>query len=68
MSGISTVALSGGCFANRRLLDRVIQMLESERLRVLYHRCVPCGDGGLSLGQAVAAAWQNPVATMASGE
>jgi hydrogenase maturation protein HypF len=53
---IGTVALSGGCFANRRLLSRVVELSEASGLRVLYHRRVPCGDGGLSLGQAVAAA------------
>ena len=54
--GLSTAALSGGCFANRRLLSRVVELLEDQHLSVLYHRQVPCGDGGLSLGQAVAAA------------
>ena len=55
-SEIATVGISGGCFANRRLLSRVVELLEEAGLRALYHRRVPCGDGGLSLGQAVAAA------------
>jgi len=58
-TGIHTVALSGGCFCNRRLLGRVVELLEARRLRVLYHRQVPSGDGGLSLGQALVAAWQS---------
>ena len=53
---VSTVALSGGCFANRRLLTRLVELLEKRRLRVLYHRVVPCGDNGLGLGQALVAA------------
>jgi len=56
--GLNTVAVSGGCFANRRLLERVVALLESERLSVLYNRRVPAGDGGVALGQAAAAAWQ----------
>jgi hydrogenase maturation protein HypF len=56
-SGVDTVGLSGGCFANRVLLRRLVELLEARKLRVLYHRLVPCGDGGIALGQAVAAAW-----------
>lgn len=58
LAGVNTVALSGGCFANRRLLARLTELLEAQGRRVLYHRQVPCGDGGVALGQAVAAAWQ----------
>ncbi len=54
--GIDTVALSGGVFANGRLLSRVIELLSHHGLRVLCNRLVPPGDGGLSLGQAFIAA------------
>ncbi len=53
---IMTVALSGGVFQNRILLEQVIQRLEANRFRVITHRQVPSNDGGLSLGQAVVAA------------
>ncbi|MBN2562517.1 MAG: carbamoyltransferase HypF [Phycisphaerae bacterium] len=56
MEGISTTALSGGCFANRRLASRVTERLERRHLRVLRPRRVSCGDAGLALGQAVIAA------------
>ncbi len=54
---ISVVALSGGCFANRLLLSRVVELLEEAGLTVLYNRQVPAGDGGIALGQAWIAAW-----------
>ena len=57
-TGTKTVALSGGCFANRRLLARLVELLESAGIRVLYNRRVPSGDGGLSLGQAFVTAWK----------
>ncbi|MCP4246012.1 MAG: carbamoyltransferase HypF [bacterium] len=53
--GIATVALSGGCFLNRLLLEDVRRCLRDRNLNVLVHRQVPPGDGGLSLGQAVIA-------------
>lgn len=52
---LGTVALSGGCFANKRLLGRVTERLEKRHLRVLSPRHVSCGDPGLALGQAVVA-------------
>ncbi len=53
--GPNKVALSGGVFQNRFLLERLKAALENEGFRVLIHRQVPCNDGGLSLGQAVIA-------------
>jgi hydrogenase maturation protein HypF len=55
LASVKTVAVSGGCFANTLLLSRIVELLEENGLRVLYHRQVPPGDGGLSLGQAYVA-------------
>ncbi len=49
------VALSGGCFQNGLLVDRVTARLGALGLRVLRHREVPPGDGGIALGQVVVA-------------
>lgn len=57
LSGLSEVALSGGVFQNRLLLELLLARLEAAGFRVYLNRRVPPNDGGLSLGQlAVAAA------------
>ncbi len=55
-TSLDTVALSGGCFANRYLTSRLVEKLAAEGFEVLRHRRVPCNDGGLSLGEAVVGA------------
>jgi len=53
---IRTVALSGGCFANRYLTARLSAALEADGFCVLRQEQFPCNDGGVALGQAVIAA------------
>lgn len=53
---ISTVALSGGVFQNKILLEQVTKRLQKENYTVLTHARVPANDGGISLGQAMVAA------------
>lgn len=47
------VVLSGGCFQNARLAEGIVAALPSMALHL--HRQVPCGDGGIALGQALVA-------------
>ena len=54
--GTEVAVLSGGVFANRRLLGLVAEGLERGGLRVLTPQLVPAGDGGISYGQAAVAA------------
>jgi hydrogenase maturation protein HypF len=50
---ISAVALSGGCMQNILLRDLLIAELDG--IEVLCHSKMPANDGGLALGQALAA-------------
>ena len=54
--GLQQVALSGGVFQNRTLLQRMVPRLQQANFTVLTHCRVPANDGGLALGQAVIAA------------
>jgi hydrogenase maturation protein HypF len=51
--GSNKAVLSGGCFANRLLRDALKSGLEG--MEIVEHHRVPVGDGGIALGQAVAA-------------
>ena len=52
VTGIDTIALSGGVFQNALLTELTTRRLRDDEFRVLTHRRVPCNDGGLALGQA----------------
>jgi hydrogenase maturation protein HypF len=53
--GIRQVAVSGGVFQNRMLLNLAKTCLREQGLEVITHKHVPCNDGCISLGQAVVA-------------
>lgn len=54
-TGLNRVVLSGGCWHNRYLLEAAREVLRTKGFEVFYHRLVPPGDGGISLGQALVA-------------
>jgi hydrogenase maturation protein HypF len=54
--GIKRVVMSGGVFQNVILLTGLTKALEDRGLQVFSHRIVPTNDGGICLGQAMAAA------------
>lgn len=54
-NGLDRIALSGGVFQNSILLSGLCRELEEKGFSVYTHTNVPANDGGISLGQAVAA-------------
>jgi hydrogenase maturation protein HypF len=54
-AGETRVVLSGGCFQNKYLTERAVCRLRDEGFRPYWHQRVPPNDGGIALGQIVAA-------------
>jgi hydrogenase maturation protein HypF len=54
-AGHPCVVLSGGCFQNRYLTERAVRRLQAEGFRPYWHQRVPPNDGGIALGQIIAA-------------
>jgi hydrogenase maturation protein HypF len=54
--GVQTVCLSGGSFQNTLLRRGLTHILDGSGFRVLVNQAVPVNDGGLALGQVLAAA------------
>src|SRR5262249_38578517 len=54
--GEPVVVLGGGCFQNAALLERSVCRLQAAGFAVHWPQQVPPNDGGLALGQVLAAA------------
>jgi len=57
-TGLNTVAISGGVWQNKRLINNIIPALEKADFVPLWHHQVPTNDGGVALGQLVTALFQ----------
>ncbi len=53
--GERKIVLTGGCFQNRYLTERALATLEHHGFEVYLHERVPPNDGGIALGQIMAA-------------
>ena len=53
--GERKVALTGGCFQNRYLCERVIHLLNDSGFKPFWHHRIPPNDGGIAMGQILAA-------------
>jgi hydrogenase maturation protein HypF len=56
-TGEECVVLSGGCFQNRCLTERTVKALGGAGFKPYWHQRIPPNDGGIAVGQIVAAAW-----------
>ena len=54
-----TIVLSGGVFQNELLLRDLKDLLQPEQLQIWTNHSVPSNDGGISLGQAALAVFNN---------
>ncbi|MBZ0293114.1 MAG: carbamoyltransferase HypF, partial [Anaerolineae bacterium] len=52
----SQVVLSGGCFQNRYLTEHAVERLRQAGFQAYWHQQLPPNDGGIAVGQLVAAA------------
>lgn len=55
----TNILLSGGCFQNRFLTERAIQRLREENFAPYWHQQIPPNDGGITVGQIIAASHLN---------
>jgi len=53
--GEERIVLTGGCFQNRYLTERTVRRLRAEGFHPYWHQRIPPNDGGIALGQVVAA-------------
>jgi hydrogenase maturation factor HypF (carbamoyltransferase family) len=68
MHDTDTIVLSGGVFQNEMLLSDLKTLLEAEGFVIWTNRAVPANDGGISLGQAILAAFNTPEVFGSLGE
>jgi hydrogenase maturation protein HypF len=55
-AGQERIVLTGGCFQNRYLTERAVVRLRAEGIRPYWHQRIPPNDGGIPVGQIIAAA------------
>jgi hydrogenase maturation protein HypF len=54
--GVNVMGFSGGVAYNEHITYAMRRFVEENKLRFVVHKSIPAGDGGVSFGQAVAAA------------
>ena len=54
---VNKVALSGGVFQNKVLLNLALELLSKKDFEVFSHKLLSCNDSSISLGQAVIAGY-----------
>jgi hydrogenase maturation protein HypF len=54
-AGFERVVLSGGCFQNKLLAEKTIEVLRRKGFRPYWHQRIPPNDGGICVGQVMEA-------------
>ncbi len=67
-TGESNVVLSGGCFQNLALLEKTIRNLRQAGFTPFWQQNIPSNDGGLALGQIMAALKDQHYVSRRTGE
>jgi hydrogenase maturation protein HypF len=65
--GEPRILLTGGCFQNRYLIERSVEKLLDAGFKPYWHQRVPPNDGGIALGQIIAAARSSNAVTRSKG-
>jgi hydrogenase maturation protein HypF len=55
-NNINTIGLSGGSAVNTILFKYIKEIITKNNKKFLFHKTIPCGDGGVSTGQVAIAA------------
>lgn len=55
-TGADKVVVSGGCFQNKRLTERLQTLFAAESIPLYVPGRIPCNDGGIAVGQLAVAA------------
>jgi hydrogenase maturation protein HypF len=53
--GQEQIVLTGGCWQNKYLTEKAIALLKQENFVPYWHRQIPSNDGGIAVGQIMAA-------------
>lgn len=64
-TGASEVVVSGGCFQNKRLTERLQRLFAAADVPLRVPQRIPCNDGGIAAGQLTVAAERRRRQTMA---
>jgi len=65
--GEQRVVLTGGCFQNRYLVERSVDRLREAGFKPYWHQRIPPNDGGIALGQVIAAAARGVTTAVTEG-
>jgi hydrogenase maturation protein HypF len=65
---LNSVAISGGVFQNKLLLETLVKILRQNKFKVYYNELLPTNDGAISLGQVAIANATNGTVSLSNRE